>query len=109
MKLVMAIVHDHDALNLMDVLSENKFSTTKLTSTGGFLRAGNTTILCGCEDNEVNNVIDIISKNCKSRKQFKAVSSAEAYSLATFVTTPMEIITGGATIFVVNVEEFKKV
>ncbi|MCL2753684.1 MAG: cyclic-di-AMP receptor, partial [Defluviitaleaceae bacterium] len=39
-KLIMAIIHDEDAFQIIDVLSEEGFKVTKLASTGGFLRAG---------------------------------------------------------------------
>lgn len=47
MKMLIAIVQDQDSHILMDELSERDFRMTKLASTGGFLKAGNTTILMG--------------------------------------------------------------
>ena len=47
MKLVVAIVQDQDAPNLVENLTEKEFRVTKLASTGGFLKAGNTTLLSG--------------------------------------------------------------
>ena len=43
MKLVYAIVHDEDSERATRKLNEKKFSVTKLSSTGGFLKRGNTT------------------------------------------------------------------
>jgi uncharacterized protein YaaQ len=105
----MAIVHDNDASNVMDILSEEGFLITKLTSTGGFLRAGNTTLISGCPEERVAELTELISKNCKSRKQIRNVNHTDIYSIDSFATHPIEITTGGATIFVLNVEEFKKV
>lgn len=45
MKMVIAIVQDHDSQRLTDKLTKNNFRNTKLASTGGFLRSGNTTFL----------------------------------------------------------------
>ena len=45
MKLVIAIVNDEDALDLLDELTDKEFRVTKLASTGGFLRSGNTTMM----------------------------------------------------------------
>ena len=42
MKLMIAIVQDQDAAGLIEDLTDNKFRVTKLASTGGFLKAGNT-------------------------------------------------------------------
>ncbi|MER3557036.1 MAG: hypothetical protein C4302_03585, partial [Thermus sp.] len=47
MKLILAIVQDTDAPGLTKALLEKGFQSTKLASTGGFLREGNTTLLIG--------------------------------------------------------------
>ena len=52
MKLLVAIVQDADVNPLVDELTEKKFRLTRLSTTGGFLKAGNTTLLIGVEDNE---------------------------------------------------------
>ena len=43
MKLIVAIVQDQDVNALMDSLTEKKYRVTRLSSTGGFLKSGNTT------------------------------------------------------------------
>ena len=70
MKLVTAIVHNEDAANLVDALLEREYRATRLQSSGGFLKQGNATILVGVEDDEVDAVLELISANCHSRKQF---------------------------------------
>ena len=42
MKLIIAIVQDEDASRLVNQLMKNGYGVTKLATTGGFLRAGNT-------------------------------------------------------------------
>lgn len=108
MKLVLSIIHDEDAFLVMDDLSDRGFSVTKLASTGGFLRSGNTTLICGVNDDKVNEVINIIEKKCKSRKQITSISSAQS-SKDNYIPFPVEVTVGGATIFVLGVEEFKKI
>ena len=109
MKLVMAIIHDEDAFQIMDLLSEGGYSVTKLASTGGFLRAGNTTLICGVEDERIPDLLQIIEKKCKSRKQITSVNSTHVNATENYVPYPVEVTVGGATIFVMNVEQFKKV
>lgn len=109
MKLVMAIINDDDAFQVMDVLSENGFSVTKLATTGGFLRAGNTTLICGVNEERIPDLIQIIEKKCKSRKQITSVNSTHVSASENYIPYPVEVTVGGATIFVLNVEEFKKV
>ncbi|MDR1664436.1 MAG: cyclic-di-AMP receptor [Clostridiales bacterium] len=109
MKLVLAIIHDEDAFHIMDLLSEKGFSVTKLASTGGFLRAGNTTLICGVTEERIPELIEIIEKKCKSRKQITSVNATHINANESYVPYPVEVTVGGATIFVLNVEEFKKV
>ena len=47
MKLIMAIVHDEDSARLTTALNKAGIQVTKLASTGGFLRVGNSTMLIG--------------------------------------------------------------
>ena len=109
MKLVMAIIQDEDAFHIIDLLSEQNFYVTKLASTGGFLRAGMTTLICGVNEERVPELIGIIEKKCKSRKQITSVNASHVNVNESYVPYPVEVTVGGATIFVLNVEEFKKV
>ncbi|MCL1999165.1 MAG: cyclic-di-AMP receptor [Turicibacter sp.] len=109
MKLVMAIVHDEDAFHMLDLLIEKRFSVTKLASTGGFLRAGTTTLISGVEEERLDELIEIIETKCKSRKQMTSVNATHMSVTESFVPYPVEVTVGGAVIFILNVEEFKKV
>ena len=109
MKLVMAIIHDDDAFQITDVLNERGYSVTKLASTGGFLRAGNTTLICGVDDDRVSDLVSVIEAQCRSRKQITPVSSTLMSPSDSYSPYPVEITVGGATIFVLDVLEFRKV
>ena len=109
MKLVMAIINDEDAFNIMGILNESGFSVTKLASTGGFLRSGNTTLICGCDEDRISNLVGIIEKKCRARKQVTSVSTTHVNNAESYAPYPIEVTVGGATIFVLNVDEFKKV
>ena len=69
MKLVLAIVQDDDALDLIEELNDKGFRVTKLATTGGFLKSGNTTLMIGVEIDKVDVVINVIEEVCKRRKQ----------------------------------------
>ena len=107
MKLIIAIINRDDANAVTQNLSQNGFSSTKLSTTGGFLRAGNVTVLIGVDDDKLDHCIEIIAKYSKSRKQL-IPSSAEA-GISFYPSMPVEVVVGGATIFVLDVEQFKKV
>jgi len=105
MKLVVAIVNDDDAPIIIDSLREARFSVTKLASSGGFLRIGNTTLISGVEDDKVDELIKIIEKEGKSRTQLAPITPGFFKA----VQVPIEVNVGGATIFVLDVETFVKV
>ena len=72
MKLIVAIVQDEDAGRLVSALMDKGFGVTKLATTGGFLRAGNTTLISGVEDEKLDAALAVIEKICKSREQITA-------------------------------------
>ncbi|MGI6667983.1 MAG: cyclic-di-AMP receptor [Acetivibrionales bacterium] len=109
MKLVFAIVHDEDGPKVMEELNKKGFSVTKLCSTGGFLKAGNTTLLVGVEEPDVDTVIDAIRRKSKSRKQVINSNVTPSGTSGMFMPYPVEVVVGGATIFVLNVDHFEKV
>jgi len=108
-KLIMAMIHDEDAFQVIDALSEEGFRVTKLASTGGFLRAGNTTLICGVESNRLDELVRLIEKKCKSRKQITSVNSTHLSTAENYVPYPVEVTVGGATIFVLDVADFRLV
>lgn len=107
MKLVMAIIKDDDAFNIMNELSIAGYGVTKLASTGGFLKVGNTTLICGVEDGQVDEVIEIIKREGHSRKQF--TNGVNIPNSSNYIQPPIEVTVSGATIFVLDVDKFVKV
>ena len=106
MKLIIAIINYDDAGSVIESLSKSGFSSTRLSTTGGFLLAGNVTLLIGVEDEKVDDVIHTIAEN--SRKRTKMVPSTASFSAGMYAGMPVQVTVGGATIFVMNVERFEK-
>jgi uncharacterized protein YaaQ len=109
MKLVFAIVNDEDGHRVMKELNVNGFSVTKLCSTGGFLKSGNTTLLVGVDKQKVDQVIEIIKNRSKSRKQVINPPIAPIGMGSVYMGNPIEVVVGGATIFVIDVERHEKI
>ena len=107
MKMIMAVVSGDDSNAVSAALTKARFSVTKLATTGGFLMSGNTTFLIGVDDDKVSEVIDIIAKHSKKRKQM--VPSAGMRDVGMYSAFPVEVTVGGAIVFVMNVERFEKV
>lgn len=111
MKLVLAIVQDDDAIDLIEELTDKDHRVTKLATTGGFLKSGNTTLMIGVEEKEVKNLINVIEDVCKRRKEMVPTSTPNTIGTNSgmYVPYPIEVEVGGATIFVLDVDQFYKV
>ena len=108
MKLILAIVSSDDSTSVMRSLTQAEFSVTKLATTGGFLMAGNVTLIIGVEDERVDDAIGIIRETSMSRTQ--AMPAISETSIRGFFDAPlMEVMVGGATIFVLPIDRFEKI
>lgn len=104
-KLVIAVIHDEDAGNVMGALNEAGYRVTRLASRGGFLRSRNSTLMVGLEDDQVAAATEIIEHNCEPRSEqvpIEVMGGMEATWL------PTEVMHGGATIFVLPLDEIRR-
>ena len=108
MKLIIAIVQDEDASRLVSKLMNEGYGVTKLATTGGFLRAGNTTLLVGVDDDKFDGAMAVIEKICKSRKQIATAPTSMTGVNGVYSPYPIEVMVGGATVFVLTVDQFIK-
>ena len=93
MKLIVAVVQNEDADNVIDALLESDFRATRLASTGGFLRRGNTTVMIGVQDHQVDQVLDLIRTEARARAQQEQTG---------------EVQTAAATVFVLDLEDYQR-
>ena len=106
MKLIIAIVNNEDASVVLSELTNKGFSVTRLSTSGGFLRAGNVTMLIGLEEEKVAEALAVIEEfSCKRQQQVPVNSGYMSDSL---LSIPVEITVGGATVVVLDVEQFHK-
>ncbi|HSL45083.1 MAG TPA: cyclic-di-AMP receptor [Anaerolineales bacterium] len=87
MKMVILIIKERDADEILQALTSEKYRVTRIASTGGFLRSGVVTLLLGVRDERVELALDLI------RKRLTPLPSGEKR----------------ATLFVVPVERFEQV
>jgi uncharacterized protein YaaQ len=110
MKMVCAIVQDEDAGHLLDALSERGLRATKVSSTGGFLRSGNSTILMGVEDAQLVGVLDILRATCTTRRQLVGLAEASRDESPDMLPRPAtEVDVGGANVFIWDIEQYIRV
>ncbi len=106
MKLIIAIVNNDDAHAVNSRLSKAGFYVTKLASTGGFLMTGNSTFLMGVEDSDIDRAVEVIKNNSKKRVQNIPFDMNRR---DTGGVQPARTVTvGGATVFVLNIEECRR-
>ena len=108
MKMVVAIMHDDDATECSDALSDKGIPSTKVESRGGFLQRGNATLLCGVSEQQVEVVLDVLRERSKSRTEFLNPMPPLVEPGDFFVPYPVEVEVGGAIVFVLDVERFEK-
>ncbi|MFA5523207.1 MAG: cyclic-di-AMP receptor [Tissierellales bacterium] len=108
MKLVIAIIQDDDAANLVSNLTEEGFRVTKLASTGGFLKAGNTTLLIGVEDEKLDDLIKAVEVVCRPREITTSVPLMPIVE-DTYIPYPYNIKIGGATLFILDVDRYERI
>lgn len=88
MKMIIAIIRDHDNEPVSQALVASGFRVTRIASTGGFLRRGSSTLMIGVEDEKVEQAIQVLRDS----------------------TTPAEDPgVRRATLFVLNVEHFSQI
>ena len=109
MKLAIIIVSDTDADGLVRAMVERGYPATKIGSTGGFLRRGNTTLLSGVESDRVDDVISLVRRLCPVRTELLAIAALPLAGEIPVVNEPVEVRAGGAVIFVLDIERFERV
>jgi uncharacterized protein YaaQ len=88
MKLIMAILRDIDKEAVSNSLLAANFRVTQVSSTGGFLRRGSSTLMIGVDDDKLEEAMQII------RTHLDPAGSAESKK---------------ATLFVLNVDHFTQI
>lgn len=62
MKLIITIIPDNNRDSVSLALTERKFRVTQIASSGGFLRRGNSTLLVGVDDEQLDEAVSIIKQ-----------------------------------------------
>jgi uncharacterized protein YaaQ len=107
-KLVVAVVQGEDAGKTMHALSAAGIGVTRLSSSGGFLQQGNVTLLTAIDDERVGQVMRVIRENCRERSRYLTPMPPVIEAGDMFMPYPVEVQVGGATVFVLNVEQFER-
>lgn len=108
MKLVIAIVQDEDVDALTEELIGAGHRFTKVSTTGSFLRTGNSSLLIGVEDEQVDSILRILEKTCRRRTQVAVPYSPALEPGLLYLPENIEVEVGGAIVFVMDVNRFER-
>jgi uncharacterized protein YaaQ len=108
MKLIVAIVQDEDTGTLADALVAAGHRFTKVSTTGSFLRTGNTSLLIGVDDADVPAVMGILRRTCRRRTQVAVPYSPALEPGLLYMPENFEVEVGGAVVFVIEVSRFER-
>jgi len=106
MKLLIVIIQDYDCGRLLTALSAANIGATRVASAGGFLRAGNTTVLIGVEDDRLDAAARLFELTCR-RRSTGAVAEADMAGVEAYDIAESRI--GGGVAFVAPVERFERI
>ena len=95
MHLVLTIVQSEDAEPVTRALINANYRVTRMNTAGGFFRKRNVTLLVGCEEPQIDDVLRLIKENCRQRSEANPIDAG----------MPMY----GATVFVLEANRFTRV
>lgn len=107
MKLVLAIISNDDSPALIPELIKRGYSVTTLSTTGGFLRVGNTTLLIVTDDDKVDDLKQAFTEYCSRRSKVNPSTDSLGKGIKN-ESLPEAITVGGATFFVLSVDRMEK-
>ena len=107
MKLLFAVVQNSDQKALTRALIEHEISVTKIASSGGYLSGGNTTLMIGVQSDRLQDALDIIREKSSRRHTVTAPMTYIPHNTDS-TAMPMEVVIGGATVFVVDASQYYK-
>ena len=111
-KLVLAVLQEDDYEATVSALNEHGYFVTKLSSSGGFLKKKNITILVGVDELRYVELLDLLKG--RAGKRLKTVFTAPSLfpgsnpEAAMSSSVPVQVETGGVTVFTMSLDGLEK-
>lgn len=110
-KLILAVVQEDDYDTTVSELNQNGFFVTMLSSTGGFWKKKNITIMLGVEEARLEDALSILKQCAGKRKQTiysnVTMPTGSKYAVA-MPSVPVNVELGGVTVFIMDLERLEK-
>lgn len=103
-RLVISVVQHEDADQLVKALTSSGFGSILLSSTGGFLRRGNSTVLTVCPAGEVDRVLSVIRDNASERTEIRDPGISLQMS-EWYIPQSVPVQRGGASVWVIPADQ----
>lgn len=111
-KLVLAILQEDDYESTVSALNQHGFFATKLSSSGGFLKRKNITILVGVEASRYVELIDLLKGRAGKRDKIvyttPTILPGGHPETGVSAVVPIQVETGGVTVFTMSLDGLEK-
>ena len=104
-----AVVGEEVGPQILHVEDRAFHTLGELPGGGGFLREGNSTILIGTDEDKVDAALAVIQKTCRIREQLVSPLPPVVEPVDSYISYPVKVQVGGATVFVLDVERLVKI
>ena len=107
-RLLFAILRKEDYDETVSQLTSHGFFVTRLSSSGGFLKKENVTLMLGVESGRMQEAVELL-KRCAGRRRSQNYGLPTPGTGDAFATpaVPVEAEAGGVTLFTMKLEEFQ--
>ena len=68
--MVLSVTREDDANRLIDALVDHDYRATRINSAGGFLKKGNSTVVVGVDDDQVDDILSLIRQTTEHANVF---------------------------------------
>ncbi|MBA3868579.1 MAG: cyclic-di-AMP receptor [Anaerolineae bacterium] len=105
MKLIITIIDDQDVDKVMSTLTSQRIGVTRVSSTGGLLGPGSSTLMIGVDESQVPQAMQIVGELAAQRQAVVPYGYSASLPLASLVEIPV----GGFSSFVLDIDHFEQV
>ncbi len=108
MKLIIAVIQNEDEDTLVKALEDQRISSTRIGSSGGFLRASNVTMMMAVQNEQIDTILNLLKQHCRRRTRHLYPLLPNLEARERFLgSIPVEV--GGATVFILPIEQIVKI
>jgi len=106
--LILAIISEEDALEVVEALTASGYTATRINTASGLLKMPNVTLLIGVNSDQVDEVIGLIKDHCHPRAVPIPPPPLWSAEPAPPLLRPTEVPTSGAVIFVLSIKRYER-